>query len=80
MSRLATRCHPAWLLPVTAWGRQALPSSLIVQQGTANRLTLTIAAFSLGFATIPTSLLFWSVSHHSARAQLQSGHFPSLVW
>lgn len=39
-----------------------------------------IAAFSLGFATIPSSLLFQSPFHHSALAQLQPGHFSSLVW
>lgn len=80
MSQLAAHCHPAWLLPVSAWCRQALPSSLTVLQGTVNHLTLAIAAFSLGFATIPTSLLFWSPFHHSALARLQPGHFPSLVW
>lgn len=58
---------------------QALPSSLTVLQGTVNHLTLTRAAFSLGFANIPTSTLFWSPFCHSARAELQPGHFSSLV-
>lgn len=80
MSQLAAHCHPAWLLPVSDWCRQALPSSLTVLQGTLNCPTLTIAAFSLAFATIPTSLLFWSPFHNSALARLQPGHFISLFW
>lgn len=79
MSWLAAPCHTAELLPVPGQCRQTLPSSLTALQGTVNHLTLVRAAFSLGFANIPTSMLFWFPFCHSALAELQPGHFSSSV-